>query len=301
VTRPPVADRLRASFYFLVKGFADMETTNPMRPYLGTLVGVKDLASDIKLFQVELNDSQARERFTYLPGQFAFLSAFGVGEAPFGLASIASRGQALDFAIAKVGTVTAALHAMEEGNIVGVRGPMGNCFPLEEIKGKNVIVLGGGIGGAPLRPVIHTILDQREDYGHLTILWAARNPSLLVFTDEYDDWRASPRTDLHLTVDQGDESWTDNVGLITELLEKVAPSPENAVTITCGPPIMIKFVMLTLKKLGFAAEQMITTLEAKMKCGIGKCGRCNLGEKFVCVDGPVFTYTEISQFLESFV
>jgi NAD(P)H-flavin reductase len=272
-----------------------------MRPYLGTLVGVKDLATDIKLFQVELNDSQARERFTYLPGQFAFLSAFGIGEAPFGLASIASRGTALDFAVAKVGTVTAALHAMEEGSIVGVRGPMGNCFPLEEIKGKNVIVLGGGIGGAPLRPVIHTILDQREDYGHLTILWAARNPSLLVFTDEYGDWRAVPRTDLHLTVDQGDESWIDNVGLITELLEKVAPSPENAVTITCGPPIMIKFVMLTLKKLGFTAEQMITTLEAKMKCGIGKCGRCNLGEKFVCVDGPVFTYTEISQFLESFV
>lgn len=278
-----------------------MKTTNPMRPYLGTLVGVKDLATDIKLFQVELNDSQARQHFTYRPGQFAFLSAFGVGEAPFGLASIPARGPALDFAVAKVGTVTAALHAMEEGSIVGVRGPMGNCFPLEEIKGKNVIVLGGGIGGAPLRPVIHTILDQREDYGHLTILWAARNPSLLVFTDEYDDWRAAPRTELHLTVDQGDESWTDNVGLITELLEKVAPSPENAATITCGPPIMIKFVMLTLSKLGFAAEQMITTLEAKMKCGIGKCGRCNLGEKFVCIDGPVFTYTEISQFLESFV
>jgi len=278
-----------------------MGTTNPMRPYLGTLIGVKDLATDIKLFQVELNDSQACERFIYRPGQFAFLSAFGVGEAPFGLASILSRGSALEFAIAKVGTVTAALHAMEEGSIVGVRGPMGNCFPLEEIKGKNVIVLGGGIGGAPLRPVLHTILDQRDDYGHLTILWAARNPSLLVFTDEYDDWQAAPRTELHLTVDQGDESWTDNVGLITELLEKVAPSSENAVTITCGPPIMIKFVMLTLKKLGFTADQMITTLEAKMKCGIGKCGRCNLGEKFVCVDGPVFTYTEISQFLESFV
>ncbi|MFB0537932.1 MAG: FAD/NAD(P)-binding protein [Anaerolineae bacterium] len=278
-----------------------METTNPMRPYLGTLVGVKDLATDIKLFQVELNDSQACKRFIYRPGQFAFLSAFGVGEAPFGLASILSRGSALEFAIAKVGTVTAALHAMEEGSIVGVRGPMGNCFPLDEIKGKNVIVLGGGIGGAPLRPVLHTILDQRDDYGHLTILWAARDPSLLVFTDEYDDWQAAPRTELHLTVDQGDESWTDNVGLITELLEKVAPSPENAVTITCGPPIMIKFVMLTLKKLGFTADQMITTLEAKMKCGIGKCGRCNLGEKFVCVDGPVFTYTEISQFLESFV
>jgi NAD(P)H-flavin reductase len=168
------------------------------------------------------------------------------------------------------------------------------------MKGKDVILLGGGIGGAPLRPVIHTILDQRADYGRLTILWAARLPSLLIFTDEFDGWRAAPDTALHVTVDQGDEAWTGNVGLITELLEKVAPAPENAVTITCGPPIMIKNTLLTLKRLGFSPDQMIVTLEAKMKCGIGKCGRCNLGEKFVCTDGPVFSCAEIGQFLESF-
>jgi NAD(P)H-flavin reductase len=132
-------------------------------------------------------------------------------------------------------------------------------------------------------------------------LWAARRPSLLVFTDEYDDWRAAPNTDLHLTVDEGDATWSGNVGLITQLLEEVAPSPEDAVAIICGPPIMIKFAVLTAKKLGFADEQMIMTLEAKMKCGIGKCGRCNMGEKFVCLDGPVFSYTQVSRFLESFV
>jgi NAD(P)H-flavin reductase len=223
-----------------------MKAKNPMRPYLGTLVGIKDLATDIKLFQVELNDPQVRESFDYRPGQFAFVSAFGVGEAPFGLASICSRGPLLEFAINKIGTVTAALHAMEEGEIVGVRGPLGNWFPMDEFKGQNIIVLGGGIGGAPLRPVIHTVLDHRADYGKLTILWAARNPSLLIFTDEYNTWRAAPDTELHLTVDEGDEEWTGNVGLITQLLEQVAPSPENAVTITCGPPIMIHFVMLTL-------------------------------------------------------
>ncbi|MBC8446691.1 MAG: FAD/NAD(P)-binding protein [Chloroflexi bacterium] len=274
------------------------ERNNPLRPYLGTLVGIKDTAQDIKLFQIELNDGQP---FDYRPGQFAFVSAFGVGEAPFGLASTAERSPALEFAINRIGTVTDALHSLEPGATVGVRGPLGNWFPLDDIKGQDVIVLGGGIGGAPLRPVIHTILDSRDDYGHLTILWAARDPSLLIFTDEYDAWAAAPDTELHVTVDEGDEQWTGNVGLITQLLEQVAPSPENAVAIICGPPIMIKFTILTLEKLKFKPPQMLMTLEAKMKCGIGKCGRCNVGEKFVCVDGPVFWYTEVARFLESFV
>jgi NAD(P)H-flavin reductase len=268
-----------------------------MRPVLGKLVGVKNLADEIKLFQVELDG----DGFDYQPGQFAFLSAFGVGEAPFGLASTTERTPALEFAINRVGTVTAALHNLEPGTAVGVRGPLGNSFPLDKIRGRNVVVLGGGIGGAPLRPVIHTVLDNRDDYGSLTILWAARSPSLLVFTDEYDAWRAAPNTELHLTVDEGDAAWTGNVGLITELLQEMAPSPEDAVAIICGPPIMIKFVILMLNKLGFADDQMLMTLEAKMKCGIGKCGRCNMGEKFVCLDGPVFSYTEVSGFLESFV
>ncbi len=268
-----------------------------MRPMLGTLVAVKELADDIMLFAVEVNG----EHLEYKPGQFAFLSAFGVGEAPFGLASTMTRTSALEFAINRVGTVTSALHRLEPGAVVGVRGPLGNTFPLDEMKGKNIIVLGGGIGGAPLRPVIHTILDNRADYGHLDILWAARRPSLLVFTDEYNEWRSAPDTELHLTVDEGEAQWTGNVGLITELLDHISPSPENAQAIICGPPIMIKFVILGLKKLGFADDQMIMTLEAKMKCGIGKCGRCNMGEKFVCLDGPVFSYTEVSRFLESFV
>jgi sulfhydrogenase subunit gamma (sulfur reductase) len=274
---------------------------NPMRPYLGTLTGVKNLAIGIKLFQVMLNDDVARERFDYAPGQFAFLSAFGVGEAPFGLASVPWRSEALEFAIMEVGTVTSALHRMEPGEIVGIRGPLGNCFPMDDFKSKNVVVLGGGIGGAPLRPIIQTILDNRADYGHLDILWAAREPSLLVFTDEYDEWRTAPDTALHLAVEHADGNWTGHVGLITEMLEEMAPSPENAVAVICGPPIMIKFTALTLSKLGFAPEQMIMTLEAKMKCGIGKCGRCNLGDKFVCIHGPVFAYTEVSRFLESFV
>ncbi len=274
---------------------------NPMLPYLGRLVAVRDLATEIKLFRVELVNGGSEAFRDYHPGQFAFLSAFGVGEAPFGLASTAHRAPVLDFAVNRLGSVTTALHELGEGDIVGVRGPMGNAFPMDEFKGKNLIVLGGGIGGAPLRPVIQTVLDNRADYGHFTILWAARHPSLLVFTDEYDEWHAAPDTDVHLTVDEPDATWDHNVGLITELLERVAPSPENAITITCGPPIMIHFVGKVLHQLGFAPDQNYVTLEARMHCGIGKCGRCNLGDKLVCVNGPVFSMAEVAELLESFL
>jgi sulfhydrogenase subunit gamma (sulfur reductase) len=275
--------------------------SNPMKPYLAKIVSIKDLAEEIKLFRMELLNGGGEAFQDYQPGQFVFLSAFGAGEAPFGIASTTKRGKALDFAVQRLGCVTTAMHELGEGDILGVRGPMGNYFPMESFKGKNLIVLGGGIGGAPLRPVIQTVLDNRSDYGRLTILWAARRPSLLVFTDEYDEWRAAPNTTLHLTVDQPDATWDHNVGLITDLLERVSPSPENAITITCGPPVMIYYVNKLLDQLGFKPEQNFVTLEARMHCGIGKCGRCNLGEKLVCVDGPVFSMSEVSGLLESFL
>jgi sulfhydrogenase subunit gamma (sulfur reductase) len=283
----------------------DVQRSNghsPMRPYLGRLVGKKNMATGISLFQIELREPEGQSAFAdYRPGQFAFVSALGVGEAPFGITSIPSQGPLLEFAVNKLGHVTDALHELEDGDPVGVRGPLGNWFPLEEIREKNVIFLGGGIGGAPLRPVINAILADRDNYGDVTIFWAARNPSLLVFTDEYDKWWAAPRTELHLTVDKKDKYWTGNEGLITQLLEQVAPAPENAVTITCGPPIMIKFVTITLGNLGFTLDQMWTTLEARMHCGVGKCGRCNLGEQLVCADGPVFRQDKVAGFLESYV
>jgi sulfhydrogenase subunit gamma (sulfur reductase) len=275
--------------------------TNPMVPYLGRLAAIKDLAAEIKLFSVEMLNGGSQAFTDYQPGQFAFLSHFGIGEAPFGIASTTQRGAVLDFAVQRLGSVTTGLHELGEGDLLGVRGPMGNCFPMDLYKGKNLIVLGGGIGGAPLRPVIQTVLDQRDDYGYLTILWAARHPSLLVFTDEYDEWRSAPETRLHLTVDQPDELWDHNIGLITELLEKVAPSPENAIAITCGPPVMIYYVDKVLRKLGFSPEQSYVTLEARMHCGLGMCGRCNLGDKLVCVDGPVFSMAEVEGLLESFL
>jgi NAD(P)H-flavin reductase len=274
---------------------------NPMMPYLGRLEYVKDLGTEIKLFGVQLLNGGSEHLRKYKPGQFAFVSAFGVGEAAFGFASIPNGGP-IEFAVQRLGSVTTELHELGVGDIVGVRGPLGNWFPMDDFKGKNLIVLGGGVGGAPLRPVIQYVLQNRSDYGYLTILWAARHPSLLVFTDEYDTWRSAPDTQLHLTVDAPDAQWDHHVGLITDLLERVAPAPEEAITITCGPPIMIHFVnQMLVEKFGFHPGQNYVTLEARMHCGIGKCGRCNLGEKLVCVDGPVFSMAEVGNLLESFL
>jgi sulfhydrogenase subunit gamma (sulfur reductase) len=281
----------------------DKINPNPMLPFLGKLVEVKDIATEIKLFRIEMLNGGAEAFRDYKPGQFAFVSAFGVGEAPFGIANFPKNGgNVVDFAINRLGSVTTDLHELGVGDMVGVRGPMGNGFPMEKFKGKNLVVIGGGIGGAPLRPVIQAVMTNRADYGFFQILWAARNPSLLVFTDEYDEWRGTPDTELHLTVDQADSTWPHNVGLITQLLEQVAPTPRNTITITCGPPIMIHFVNRVLvDKLGFKPEQNYVTLEARMHCGIGKCGRCNLGTKLICVDGPVFSMAEVGALLESFL
>ena len=174
---------------------------NPLKPYLGELTQVTNLGADIKLLRVRLQNGGQEVFSNYHPGQFAFLSAFGMGEAPFGIASTPGRGKTLDFAVQRLGSVTNALHELAPGDLVGVRGPMGNCFPIDEFFGKDLVVLGGGIGGAPLRPVIQHVLDHRDQFGHLTILWAARRPDLLVFTDEYPDWRSALDTDLLLTVD----------------------------------------------------------------------------------------------------
>jgi NAD(P)H-flavin reductase len=275
---------------------------NFMLPHLAKIVEARDLAAEIKLFRVELMNGGSEAFRNFQPGQFAFLSAFGLGEAPFGIANDSGRGSALDFAIARLGNVTTGLHELGEGDTVGVRGPLGNWFPMKKFKGKNLIVLGGGIGGAPLRPVIQYVIDHRSDYQHLTILWAARHPSLLVFTDEYEEWRSAPDTELHLTVDNPDDKWNHDVGLITQLLEKISPSSANTITITCGPPIMIHFVTKMLQeKMGFAPKNNYVTLEARMHCGLGKCGRCNLGEKLICVDGPVFNMEEVGGLLETFL
>ncbi len=273
---------------------------NPFIPFTARLKDSIELTPDVKLLRLELEDEAVRNSLKYQPGQFAFVSAFGVGESPFGITSVAYQKDGMEFAIRRVGTVTNALHELEPGAIVGVRGPFGNYFPMEEYKGKNIVIIGGGIGMAPLRPVIRTILDNRQHYSQLTTIIGARSPSDLVFVNEYESWSALPNTKLELTVDRGDANWKGRVALIPAVVKELQLSPDNTVAIICGPPIMIRFVLVELKALGFAPQQIVTTLEAKMKCGLGKCARCNVGEKYICQDGPVFRLDQISTFLEQF-
>jgi NAD(P)H-flavin reductase len=264
-------------------------------PNLAVIDRVVEETWDTKTFRAVFAEEPLREHFAYHPGQFQEVSVFGVGEATFCLTSSPTRAGFIEFSAKKVGAVTSALHDLAPGETVGIRGPYGNWFPHEEICGKNLLFVGGGIGMAPLRSLLNFCLDRRSDYGHIDIFYGARTPGDLCYTYEFDEWRQAPDTSLYLTVDRGDAQWTGRVGVVPTYVREVGPSPEGAVAITCGPPVMIKFTLPELTKLGFTDEQIITTLEMRMKCGVGKCGRCNIGHTYVCLDGPVFTYAQLRQ------
>lgn len=274
--------------------------------YLPHSAIVKEIISetpDIKTFRLIFEDERLQKSFTYLPGQFVEFSVYGAGEAPFCLASSPTRPGQIRCTIKKMGKVTQAIHDLEVGDQVGIRGPYGNGFPLKELRGKNLVVVGGGIGLAPLRSLIQNILDKRDEYGDLLIIYGARSIEDLVYQKELQEWQNSPGVKMVLTVDPGgeDQKWQGEIGFVPTILEKVNPSPDNRMLITCGPPIMIRYVLLgATEKMGYRPQQIITTLEMKMKCGLGKCGRCNIGRVYVCKDGPVFTYQQLKDLKNEF-
>jgi NAD(P)H-flavin reductase len=268
---------------------------NPYKPMLATVEQITEETWDTKTFKAVFNDPEIRDSFTYEPGQFQEVSVFGVGEATFCLTSTATRPGSIEFSVKKVGSLTDALHNLSEGAVVGIRAPFGNWFPYKEWKGKNLLFIGGGIGMAPLRSLLNFCLDNRDDYGKVDVIYGARSTGDLCYKTEFDAWRNAPNTNLYLTIDKEEEGWQHNVGFVPTYLNDLNPSPENTIAITCGPPIMIKFVLQNLAALKFAPEQIYTTLEMKMKCGVGKCGRCNIGHKFVCLDGPVFSLAELNE------
>ncbi|MGE5571790.1 MAG: FAD/NAD(P)-binding protein [Bacteroidota bacterium] len=270
---------------------------NPYMPDLAAITQVtrETDANDVKTLRVEFRDPSTRERFRYMPGQFAEVSVFGVGEAPISITSSPTQQGYLEFSVKKMGQVTTALHYSREGTVIGVRGPYGNTFPVADMQGRDIVFIGGGIGLAPLRSLINYVLsdEHRGEFGRVQIIYGARSSGDLVFKGELERWGARADIDQVVTIDRPEERWTGRVGFVPAVLKEVAPRPDGAVAVTCGPPIMIKFVLSTLTELGFAPEQVVTTLEMRMKCGIGKCGRCNIGSKYVCRDGPVFTYRQL--------
>jgi len=251
---------------------------------------------NIKTFELSFMARTDEERFVYMPGQFVELSVFGKGEAPFGMASTPTLPGRLSFSVSKIGVVTGALHRMEKGDVVGVRGPLGNGYPLEIFKGKNLVLVGGGFGFSTLRSLTNFILhdSNRKNYRDLTVIYGARRPGLLLYKRDLEAWKKQGDIRLHLTVDKGENGWQGHVGFVPEVTRSVAPNPKNACAVVCGPPAMIQFTLPVLKELGFRDETVFLSLEMRMKCGIGKCGRCNVGSKYICSDGPVFSQAELA-------
>lgn len=266
---------------------------NPYVPMLATVVEVIEETHNIRTFRVVLQDEAAMKAFQFEPGQVGQLSVFGVGESTFVINSPPTRKEYLQFSVMRAGENTTALHGIQAGDTIGVRAPLGNCFPYNDMKGKNIVFIGGGIGMAPLRTLLLFMLDNRKDYGNISLLYGARSPLDMAFSAELPEWLGRKDLDTVLTIDREADGWEHKVGLIPNVLLEMAPKPDNCVAITCGPPIMIKFTLQALEKLGFGPEQIVTTLEKRMKCGIGICGRCNIGDKYVCIDGPVFTLAQL--------
>ncbi len=270
---------------------------NSYIPNLAVIKDVRDLTYDTKLFKLQFKDKKIQENFIYKPGQFVEIGVFGYGEAPISVTSSPFVKDYFGLCIKNMGNVTNKLHQMKKKDTVYIRGPYGNGFPYDEVKNKDVLFVAGGIGLAPLRSLINEMLAHRNEFGKIQVLYGARTLEDMIFTDELEEW--SKKIKVLTTVDKGDFRWKGNVGVVGTLIPNIKGEPENTVAFVCGPPIMIKFVIQDMVKLGFKDENIITTLERKMQCGIGKCGHCNIGGKYVCTDGPVFTYKQIKDLPEA--
>jgi len=273
------------------------QTTNPYMPYPVRIdrITIENEARDLKTFKVVFLDPEHTKAFHHMPGQFAELSMFGKGECPIGIASSPTEEGFLLFTVKKTGVVTRELHNLTEGRVIGVRAPLGKSYPIDRMKGKNVVIVGGGFAFTTLRALTKYMIEagNRADYGEITVIYGARSPGELLYKEELNEWEARDDLKTYITVDKGDENWKGREGFVPAVLEEVAPSSKDALIAVCGPPIMIKFTLPVIKKLGFAPSDTILSLEMRMKCGIGKCGRCNIGSKYVCKDGPVFTLEEL--------
>lgn len=260
-------------------------------PEAAMIVRTRDLTPRDKVFVIEL---PGRRNLGHTPGQFVQVSVFGFGEAPISVCSPPEKKAGFDLCIRKLGGVTGALHALDAGETVGIRGPFGNGFPIESMKHRDVLIVAGGIGLAPLRSVIDSVFLNRGDYGRLIVLYGTGTPEDILFPAELEAWQLEEGNEILVIVDEPSPHWTGNVGVITTLFSEVKIDPVNTVVAALvGPPVMYRFVLMELEALGIPEEQIFFSLERRMKCGVGKCGHCQINNKYVCVDGPIFDYAEL--------
>lgn len=266
--------------------------SNEYIPRSTTIEKIINLNTDVKHFTLKFNDNKS---FDFKPGQFVQVSIFGKGESPISITSTKERGDALEIAVRKAGSVTNAMHELNEGEELFIRGPYGKSFPWQEYKGKDIVFVAGGIGLLPLRSVINAVLNHRNDFGKVWILYGSKSPEESVYSNELERWGKIKDVKVLLTIDKPSPGWGGNVGVVTTLFDQVEFNPENTVAYVCGPPIMIKFAIKALEEEKMQARDIVTTMEMHMKCGIGKCGHCIIGEKYCCTDGPVFTAEELKK------
>ncbi len=274
---------------------------NPYMPYPVRIDDIEIATEDksLKTFKFVFLNKEDEEKFAHKAGQFAELSIPGQGEIPIGIASSPTEKGFVKFTVFKTGVVTSYLHNMKVGDIMGIRGPLGNWYPWDKLEGKNVVIIGGGFAFTTLRASIVYMLDpaNRSKFGKIDVVYGARSPGMLLYRDELYEWEKRDDINMHITVDStNDPSWKYNVGFVPTVVGQKAPKADpDTFAIVCGPPIMIKFTQPALESLGYGQNQIIMSLENRMKCGIGMCGRCNIGKELVCKDGPVFTLEELNK------
>jgi sulfhydrogenase subunit gamma (sulfur reductase) len=267
--------------------------SNIYRPHRAVIEAIRNEAQNVKTFSLRFQNPDVDKAFDYRPGQFVQVSVLHQGEAPISITSIAAAKGPLELCIRSTGHLTRRIHSMATGAVIGLRGPYGNGFPLDRLEGKDLVFVAGGIGLAPLRSLINHALQRRGAFGRIIILYGARTPSDMVFKGEFARWASAPDAELHTTVDVAEEGWRDHVGVVTSLWDKAAIRPAQSCAVICGPPIMFSYAIRDLIAMGFAEDAIISTVERHMKCGVGKCGHCFAGGKYVCTDGPVFNFTEM--------
>ena len=265
-------------------------------PQVAEILDAQMITATEKHFKLKLQNG---ERFDYEPGQIVEAGIFGYGEVPLGLASSPTNGESFDLVVRELGKVTKAMAGLEKGDTMTIRGPLGNGFPVDEFKGKDVLIVAGGIGLCPVRSMIEYILHHRDDFGKFTLFFGAKTPHDLLFEEDLEAWRCDSCMHYMETVDTPDASWKGNVGVITTLFEQTQEITAETRVIICGPPIMYKFVIAELDKMGVSRANIYVDLERRMKCGVGKCGHCQINDKYVCMDGPVFRYSDIETLEEA--